>query len=149
MEVASVGKLQDGEDHLLVLREQDGERLLPITIGRYEAHAILRATGRAPAGRPGAHDLLASVIARLGGTLERVLIHDLREDTFFSQLELVGEHGLMEVDCRTSDAVALAVRLEAPIFATREVVERAAVLPRHRAAEAPEDDGGRGRGAGA
>lgn len=140
MNVLSVGKLQGGDEHLLVLREHDGERLLPITIGRYEAQAILRAVNGSHPSRPSAHDLMASVVGRLGGTLARVVIHDLRDDTFFSQLELTGERGLLEVDCRTSDAVALAVRLESPIFAEEEVLTRAGVLPRPKVAQQNDEE---------
>ena len=133
LDVLQVSRLQGGEECLLVLREREGERLLPITIGPFEAHAIAQAGGGAARTRPGTHDLLASVIGRLRGTLDRVVIHDLRDETFYCQLELSGERGLLEVDCRTSDAVALALRTDSPIFATEEVIARAAVLPRQRA----------------
>jgi bifunctional DNase/RNase len=120
-----------------VLSEQDGERLLPITVGEFEAKAIVRAANRIPQARPSTHDLLAAVVSRLRARLERVVIHDLRDETFFCQLELVGEVGLLEVDCRTSDAVALALRLDSPIYAMPEVLAKAGVLPRQRVRPSP------------
>jgi bifunctional DNase/RNase len=130
MDVLTVGKLQGSDEYFVILQEHDGDRLVPIHIGPFEAIAISRGIAGGPQPRPFTHDLMASVIGRLGGTLERVLVHDLRDDTFFSQLELETSRGLLEVDCRTSDAIALAVRVHSPIYATEEVVNRAAVLPR-------------------
>lgn len=132
LEVLQVSRLQGSDECLLVLRERDGERLLPITIGQFEAHAIAQAAHRVTTARPLTHDLLAMVVSRLRATLERVVIHDLRDETFYCQLELSGERGLLEIDCRTSDAVALALRTDSPIFATEEVVKGAAVPPRQR-----------------
>jgi bifunctional DNase/RNase len=133
LDVLQVSKLQGSEECLLVLREHGGERLLPITIGQFEAHAIAQAANRVAGLRPSTHDLLAVVVGRLRAALERVVIHDLRDETFYCQLELRGDRGLLEIDCRTSDAVALALRTDSPVFATEEVLARAAVLPRQRA----------------
>jgi bifunctional DNase/RNase len=119
-------------EQVLVLRERGGRRLLPVTVGPFEAAAIRQALGGHASARPSPHELLAQVIVRLGGRLERVCIHDLREETFFSQLELRGEAGLLEVDCRTSDAVVLAIRCACPILVEEEVLQRAGVLPRPR-----------------
>ncbi len=129
LDVLSVSKYNGTEDYVLVLREHAGQRLLPIVIGEPEAHAIARAANGLYQARPSTHDLLASVISRLGAHLECILIHDLRDETFFCQLELKGERGLLEIDCRTSDGVAVALRTTSPIFATEEVVGQAAVLP--------------------
>jgi len=132
MDVLTVGRLQGSDQYFVVLREQNGDRLIPIQIGPFEAIAISRGITGGPQPRPFTHDLLATVITRLGAKLERVVVHDLRDDTFFSQLELGTDRGLLEVDCRTSDAIALAVRLDCPILATEEVVLRAAVMPKPR-----------------
>lgn len=129
LDVLSVSKYNASEDYVLILREHDGQRLLPIVIGEPEAHAIARAANGLYQARPSTHDLLASVISRLGAHLERIVIHDLRDETFFCQLELKGERGLLEIDCRTSDGVAVALRTTSPIFATEEVFGQAAVLP--------------------
>ena len=142
LDVLQVSRLQGGDECLLVLRERGGERLLPITIGPYEAHAIAAARVQAAGARPSTHDLLATVVRRLRATLQRVLIHDLRDETFFCQLELSTDHGLLEIDCRMSDAVALALRTDSAIFATEEVVAEAAVLPRPGAGSGAEGDEG-------
>lgn len=139
MDLFNVSAIQGAEEYLLVLREQGGLRLLPISIGGHEAMAIARAANGDQVVRPSTHDLLATVIGRLGATLARVVIHDLRAETFYCQLELDGERGVLEVDCRTSDAVALAVRTDSPIFATEEVLGRAAILPRQRASRSGDD----------
>lgn len=140
LDVLTVGKLQGSDEYFVILREHDGDRLLPIHIGPFEALAISRGMTGGPQPRPFTHDLLGAVIGRLGAKLERVLVHDLRDDTFFSQLELGTDRGLLEVDCRTSDAVALAVRMRSPIFATEEVVARAAVLPQPGGLDDEDDD---------
>lgn len=128
MQVFSVGQVQNSQEHLLVLREQDGQRLLPISIGLYEATAIAVGAESIHMPRPMTHDLAVTIIARLQGSLARVVIHDLREETFICQLEILTEKGMIEVDCRPSDAVALALRTESPIFVTEEVLAQAAVL---------------------
>lgn len=129
MQVLSVGQVQGSQEHLLILREADRLRLLPMTIGVFEATAIAVAAEGIQAQRPMTHDLLATVIARLQGTLTRVVIHDLRDETFICQLEIGTEHGVIEVDCRSTDAVALALRVDAPIYATEEVLDQAAITP--------------------
>jgi bifunctional DNase/RNase len=128
MQVFSVGQVQNSQEHLLILREQDGQRLLPISIGLYEATAIAVGAESIHMPRPMTHDLLAAVISRMQGSLARVVIHDLRDETFICQLEIVTEKGVIEVDCRPSDAVAVALRTESPIFVTEEVLAQAAVV---------------------
>lgn len=128
MQLVSVGMVGGSDDHLMVLREVDGNRLLVISIGVMEATAIAVAVEGIEAPRPMTHDLLSHVIRRLGGELMRVIIHDLRNETFIGQLDLRTEKGVIEVDCRPSDAVALAVRLQAPIFVTEGVLEAAAIV---------------------
>jgi len=132
MEFHDISEGRNTEEYLLILREHGGERLLPVSIGSYEARAIARASHHEASLRPSTHDLLSAVIARLGGTLVAAVIHDLRAETFYCQLELQGERGLLEVDCRTSDAVALALRTDSPIFATEDVLAQAAVVPKTR-----------------
>jgi len=135
MQVLSVGQVQGSQEHLLILREADGQRLLPMTIGVFEATAIAVAAEGIQVQRPMTHDLLATVIGRMQGSLSRVVIHDLRDDTFICQLEIGTERGVIEVDCRSTDAVALALRVQAPIFATEEVLSQAGVIPDRSHAE--------------
>src|SRR5690606_23853694 len=99
-----------------------------IAIGLAEATAIaLSLEGMTPA-RPLTHDLMASLIARLQARLQRVVIHDLRNDTYIGQLDVATERGVMEIDARSSDAIALAIRAGAPIFVSESVLEAAAIV---------------------
>lgn len=128
MQLVSVGMVGGTDDHLMVLKEMGGNRLLVISIGLAEATAIAVAVEGIAAPRPMTHDLLASVIQRLQAEVNRVVIHDLRNETFIGQLDLKTDKGVFEIDCRPSDAVALAVRVNAPIFVTEGVLEAAAIV---------------------
>ncbi len=111
-------------DQVIVLKEKNGERMLPIIIGLNEASAIkLRLSGFTPP-RPLTHDLLNSVISNLGGTLEKVVIDDLRQNTFHAKLYIKMDHQVKTIDARPSDSIALAVRAKAPIFVEEEVLRK-------------------------
>jgi bifunctional DNase/RNase len=113
--------------HVVILKEPDRERYLPIWIGSWEASAIaMRLQGMTPE-RPLTHDLFAACLGELGVTIRRVIITRLSEETFHARLILEQAGRLIEMDARPSDALALAVRLEAPIFAAEEVLTRAAL----------------------
>ena len=110
---------------IVILRDTESQLFLPIWIGVFEANAIaLRIEGVEPP-RPMTHDLLRLVLDQLGATVEKIVISDLRESTFFAMIHL--QHGgkAVEVDARPSDAIALALRTEAPIFVLRSVLEKA------------------------
>lgn len=127
MKVVSVGTLEGDAGNVVVLREKDGKRMLMIQIGLAEATAIaLPLEGVTPA-RPLTHDLMARVIQRLQARLARVVIHDLRDDTYIGQIDLDTPHGVMEIDARPSDAIALALRARVPIYVTESVLEAAAM----------------------
>lgn len=128
MQLVSVGMVGGTEDHLMVLKESSGNRLLVISVGLMEATSIAVAMEGIEAPRPMTHDLLVHVIRRLQAELTRVVIHDLRNETFIGQLDLKMEKGTLEIDCRPSDAVALAVRAGCPIFVTEGVLEAAAIV---------------------
>lgn len=128
MQLVSVGVVGGTDDHLMVLREVDGNRLIVISIGLSEATAIAVAVEGVSAPRPMTHDLLVGLIRRLQAELTRVVIHDLRNETFIGQIDLRTEKGVQEIDCRPSDAIALAVRLQAPIYVTEGVLEAAAIV---------------------
>ncbi len=126
--------LGEHEGWLLGLLDPEGERVLPIRVGDGEGlHILLGLEGRRLR-RPMAHDLLIDVIRRLGGEVRQVAIHDMQDGTFIAQLEIATAAGVMEVDCRPSDGIAIAVRLRVPVVVADEVLERAGV-----AAE-PEDE---------
>jgi hypothetical protein len=126
--------------YVLLLKEVGLGRILPIWIGQPEASSIaMRLQGVTPE-RPLTHDLLGNVLAVLGARLERVTIGSLRDETFHARLLVVTPDARHEVDARPSDAIALALRLEVPIYAAAEVLDRAAALPDPDEDEEGDDD---------
>ena len=112
---------------VVILRVKDSDRYLPIWIGAPEADSIALKLQDVSVPRPMTHDLLGSVISSLGATINHIVVSELSNDTFFAKIVLQHNGTTMEVDSRPSDAIALAVRAEAPIYADDEVVERAGV----------------------
>lgn len=111
-------------EQVIMLREKNGERVLPIVIGINEADAIRLKVSGVELPRPLTHDLLRSTITELGAELERIVIHDLRQGTFFAKLVLKTRDGQgREVDARPSDAIALALRAGAPILAEESLLD--------------------------
>jgi len=112
---------------VVVLKEKASERYLPIWIGNNEADAIVIQLQNVPVPRPQTHDLLKSVIGELGAKVTRVIVNDLDNDVFFARvnIDIDGRH--VEIDSRPSDAIALAVRVQAPIFADATVLDKAGV----------------------
>ena len=151
MAVESVRVQMTTGRHVLLLKEVALGRILPIWIGPWEASAIaMRLQGVTPE-RPLTHDLLGAVIGTLGARLERVVIVSLADETFHARLVLGTPDARVEVDARPSDAVALAVRLDAPIYAAAVVLDRAAKemdldQGADEAAEDDETEPGRGTG---
>lgn len=127
MKIVSVGMVQGSDGNVVVLKEKNGGRLLAIGIGIMEASAIAMELEGVKPPRPMTHDLLKNVIARLQARVNRIVIHDLREDTFIGQIELATEMGILEIDARPSDAIALAVRAKVKIYCADEVLETAAI----------------------
>lgn len=117
------------QHRIVVLREEGGERYLPIWIGPAEADAITIQLQGIEVVRPMTHDLLKHLIETLDGEITHVVISDLQNDTFYAKIVLDVNGESMEVDSRPSDAVALAVRVEAPIYVDDEVMERAGMEP--------------------
>ena len=114
---------------IVVLREVDVERYLPIWIGPCEAEAIANRLNHVEIPRPQTHDLLVSLLDTLDANLLYIRINALADNTFFARLVLEVNAQTVEVDSRPSDAIAIAVRLEAPIYVAEEVMEEAGVLP--------------------
>jgi bifunctional DNase/RNase len=122
--------------YALILKEVDGKRRLPIIIGAFEAQAIaLEMEGVIPP-RPMTHDLIKSMIEAFEITLTEVYINELKEGTFFAKL--IFDDDVMELDARPSDAIALAVRCNAPIFVNSEVLDETGIIPQGE--EVAEDD---------
>src|ERR1043165_5197933 len=122
--------ITDGvETQVIVLKEKQGERHLPIFIGVNEARAIERKLKDIPVPRPLTHDLAADIIQRLGGEMMRVVINDWRDETYFACVEIRQNGSTREIDARPSDAVALAVRSSVPIFVEEFVIDRTNKAP--------------------
>jgi bifunctional DNase/RNase len=111
----------DDQQHI-VLKEIDGDRSFPIVIGLFEATSIDRRVRGISTPRPLTHDLLATVIDLLGAEVQDVVINDLREHTYYAQLRVRHEGELIEIDCRPSDAIPLAVTLKVPIYVNEDVL---------------------------
>ena len=132
MRVAHLGLDRANNTPVVVLREEEGERTLPIWIGASEANAIaLELQGVRPE-RPLTHDLMKHLVGGLGGELRRVLIAGLRENTYLAQLLICRGSEVFEVDARPSDSIALALRMNAPIFSEEDLLDRSA-----RSSESP------------
>lgn len=114
------------EQQIIVLREVSGERSFPIVIGTREAEAIDKRLKGIPTARPLTHDLLSTVIDRLGATVTRIEINNLQDHTYFAKLHLRQGDKSVEIDCRPSDAIALGVAKSVPIFVAEHVLDEAA-----------------------
>jgi bifunctional DNase/RNase len=113
---------------IVLLRERGGERYLPIWIGAAEAAAIALCLQGVVTPRPMTHDLMKSILEDLAIQVQRIVVTELRESTFFATIELKQGTANYEISSRPSDAIALAVRTSTPIFASEEVLEEAAIL---------------------
>jgi len=113
---------------VVMLKEKETERYLPIWIGPAEADAIAVILQEVKLPRPLTHDLLRSVIDTLGATVNSIIVTDLKSDTFYARIILDVDGKQMEVDSRPSDALALAVRTEVPIYVEEEVLDKAGIL---------------------
>ncbi|HAD07229.1 MAG TPA: bifunctional nuclease family protein [Anaerolineaceae bacterium] len=127
------------QQRIVVLREVNAERYLPIWIGPYEAEAITIALQEIEVARPQTHDLLKNLLTTFNARLVRVEVVALKDDVFFGNLVVEYNGHLVEIDSRPSDALALAVRAHVPILVAREVMETAGIVPERdlQAAETP------------
>ena len=113
------------DQQIIVLKETEGERQFPIVIGLFEATSINRRVRGEPSPRPLTHDLITAVIEQMGGEVQDIIISDLREHTYFAKLRIRQEGELIEVDCRPSDAIAVAVTAKVPIYVNEDVLGEA------------------------
>jgi bifunctional DNase/RNase len=110
---------------IVVLKEVEGERQFPIVIGVFEATSIDRRVKGEQAPRPLTHDLIISVVEQMGGEIQDIVINDLKEHTYFAKLRVRKDGELTEVDCRPSDAIAVAVASRVPIYVEESVLGEA------------------------
>jgi bifunctional DNase/RNase len=135
MVVESVRVHMLSSQHVVILKDTDRDRYLPIWIGPWEANAIaMKLQGMTPE-RPLTHDLFSLTLEELGVSLKQIVVSDLSEETFRARLLLEQDGRAVDIDARPSDAIALAVRAGVPIYATDAVLDRAGVVP-----EADEDE---------
>jgi len=116
-----------GKQPIVLLKTADDEKFLPIWIGHPEAAAILMKLQGASPPRPMTHDLFADVISELQGEIVRVAVTELRENTFYARITIVQDGRELEIDSRPSDAIALAVRCDAQIFAAEDVIDESGI----------------------
>ncbi|HHT9121158.1 MAG TPA: bifunctional nuclease family protein [Candidatus Hypogeohydataceae bacterium YC41] len=123
MELSRIMISETSDHQIIVLKEREGQRSFPIVIGLHEAWAIDRAVKGIPTPRPLTHDLVHNVIEGLGAGLAQIIINDLRNNTFYAKLVLQRDGGAVEVDSRPSDAIALAMQKNTPIFVAEKVLD--------------------------
>jgi len=117
VDVLRLGLDRSSNSYVVILQEKDGSRLLPIWIGQPEAESIVIEMNRIKRERPLTHDLCKNIIVGMGGTLRRVQITKVQNRTFFAELYISIPGGMVQIDARPSDSIAIALRFSAPIFA--------------------------------
>ncbi|HLL86918.1 MAG TPA: bifunctional nuclease family protein [Thermoleophilaceae bacterium] len=127
-----------GKQPIVLLKTREGNKFLPIWIGHPEAAAILMRLQGASTPRPMTHDLMNDMLSELNVSCSRVAVNELRENTFYASVTLTLDGKEVEIDSRPSDALALAVRTSAPIFAAEDVIEESAIEFEHEVEEQEE-----------
>src|SRR5512146_654877 len=127
VKVQSLGLDRTSNTPVVILQEKDGSRVLPIWIGPGEASAIAMELAGMKFSRPLTHDLFASVIIGMGGSLQRVMITKVVENTYFAELIIQRKGELISVDARPSDSIAIALRMSASIFTTDDLLENTSI----------------------
>lgn len=128
------------QHRVVILKDIDEERYLPIWIGPCEADAITIQLQGIEVARPQTHDLLKSVFDVLGARVRHILVNDLRNDTFYARIVVDSNSRRLEIDSRPSDAIALAVRVGSPIFVADSVMDQAAVTPEESSEDEKEEE---------
>ena len=141
VEVRIRGLMMDPSTHMpiVVLNDLAGEVVLPIWVGQFEAHAILLEIQKETTPRPLTHDLLRNVIHGLNARVTRVVVGALREDTFHATVWMEQAGEIVALDARPSDAIALALRSDCPIFVSKQLLEQARLASSGSASAAPDD----------
>lgn len=134
MKVKVVGLAQDTMLPVVIITDRDEKGFIPIVIGPYEATAISSGLEGKKAPRPMTHDLLKNLVESFNAKVDRIVIHDLREETYYARIYLKTADGEMDIDARPSDAIALALRVDAPIYVSEEVAAKALMVNK------PQDD---------
>ncbi len=141
VDIYGIAPSQMQGSYSLILAEEDGERKIPVIVGQYEAQAIAIQIEGINTGRPLTHDLFLSFAQQFEISIKEVFIHQLKEGIFYSLLVCESNGKVHEIDSRTSDAIALAVRFDCPIYTTEEILEAAGITIDDKSVEKP----GRGK----
>lgn len=126
MELMRIIINENSDQHIIFLKEVDGDRMFPIVIGIFEASSIDRRVKNQASQRPLTHDLLANAIEVLGGELQDIYINELRDHTYYAKLRIRHDGELAEVDARPSDAIAVAVTVDVPIYVAEDIIDEVA-----------------------
>ena len=110
---------------IIILKDSEEKRALPIWVGIFEANAIALELEKIATPRPMTHDLIKNILDGVGATVQQIVVNDLKENTFFAVIEVNYNGNMLNIDARPSDAIALALRVNAPIFVTDKVVSKA------------------------
>lgn len=140
VEIDSVRVSLTNQQRIVILKQANQERYLPIWIGLYEAEAITIALQEIQVARPQTHDLLKTLIQSLNATLVQVEISSLSDDVFYGNLILEVDGDRRHVDCRPSDALALAARMNAPVLVSEDVMRQAGIVPEDDISDADSED---------
>jgi len=140
VEVESIRISLMSEHRVIILKALEEDWYLPIWVGPFEAEAIAIRLKNVEVSRPLTHDLLKNMIKNLGGSVSHILVDDLHDDTFYAHIHLDVNGQPMSVDSRPSDAIALAVRVDVPIYVEEEVMRQAGIFPDDDVSEETEED---------
>jgi bifunctional DNase/RNase len=125
---------------IIILKDVNGDAMLPIWVGAFEANAIAVEIEKLAAQRPMTHDLVKNIIWELGATVRRIVITDLIDNTFFAVIEMIRDGEVLVVDSRPSDAIALALRVDCPIYVNEEVIQNSSTTISEEPSPQGEDD---------
>lgn len=126
---------------IIILKDVNSEMMLPIWVGAYEANAIALEIEKIAPQRPMTHDLLRNLVVEMGATVQRIVITELRDNTFFAVIEIIKGGGeMVSLDSRPSDAIALALRVDSPIFVNENVMSSSHAARSEEAVEGAEND---------
>lgn len=140
VQVEKISFYPPSKGYAVLLKESGGSRYLPVIVGSFEAQSIALALEEVQMPRPMTHDLFCNILEELNIEIREVLISSLTDGTFFSKISLASETGSGEVDSRPSDAIALALRVGAPIYVTEAVMEEASVQELTESTVSPADN---------
>ncbi|HKV42163.1 MAG TPA: bifunctional nuclease family protein [Blastocatellia bacterium] len=126
MRIRTIMMDPDANTPVVVLKDINGDSMLPIWIGAFEANAIAVEIEKLAPQRPTTHDLLKNIVREVGASVRRVVITDLIDNTFFAVIEMVKDGEMLTIDSRPSDAIALALRVDCPIYVNQQVINSSA-----------------------